>query len=342
MSELKKAVLGGYRRKAVDARLAELQQRLDEAEADRQRYRHEVESAESRVAELERTAADWQSKAAQLEEKLSLLDAMAQPAPAPTAAAAAGDGIFGNIARIYERAYGTGHQIVCDSKETALALLNGLEQRFDEVMGASAETIRQYEALNRNVQELYVTLSHRISDVADSTSHMLKQAKDFYGVYGELKEGVASARDNAAALLGTYEDQAAEFLGTGDKDDAPAASTDPVDAPTASTDPVDAPAAPAEPEMTTAQPDTPAAAAAETAAEPTAPTTEPIDAPAAPPETEPSAAADPAAVKPPIRMVVSPAAKAAGEFTQFGRKSRISPEERSELLRKALLRNGGG
>ena len=332
MSELKKAVLGGYRRKAVDARLAELQQRLDEAEADRQRYRHEVESAESRVAELERTAADWQSKAAQLEEKLSLLDAMAQPAPSPTAAAAAGDGIFGNIARIYERAYGTGHQIVCDSKETALALLNGLEQRFDEVMGASAETIRQYEALNRNVQELYVTLSHRISDVADSTSHMLKQAKDFYGVYGELKEDVASARDNAAALLGTYEDQAAEFLGTGDKDDAPAASTDPVDAPTA----------PAEPEMTTAQPDTPAAAAPETAAEPTAPTTEPIDAPAAPPETEPSAAADPAAVKPPIRMVVSPAAKAAGEFTQFGRKSRISPEERSELLRKALLRNGGG
>lgn len=213
MSELKKAVLGGYRRKAVDARLAELQQRLDEAEADRQRYRHEVESAEIRVAELERTAADWQSKAAQLEEKLSLLDAMAQPAPTPTAAAAAGDGIFGNIARIYERAYGTGHQIVCDSKETALALLNGLEQRFDEVMGASEETIRQYEALNRNVQELYVTLSHRISDVADSTSHMLKQAKDFYGVYGELKEGVASARDNAAALLGTYEDQAAEFFG---------------------------------------------------------------------------------------------------------------------------------
>ena len=332
MSELKKAVLGGYRRKAVDARLAELQQKLDEAEADRQRYRHEAESAESRVAELERTAADWQSKAAQLEEKLSLLDAMAQPAPAPTAAAAAGDGIFGNIARIYERAYGTGHQIVCDSKETALALLNGLEQRFDEVMGASAETIRQYEALNRNVQELYVTLSHRISDVADSTSHMLKQAKDFYGVYGELKEGVASARDNAAVLLGTYEDQAAEFLGTGDKDDAPAASTDPVDAP----------AAPAEPEMTAAQPDTPAAAAAETAAEPTAPTAEPTDAPAASPETEPSAAADPAAVKPPIRMVVSPAAKAAGEFTQFGRKSRISPEERSELLRKALLRNGGG
>lgn len=332
MSELKKAVLGGYRRKAVDARLAELQQKLDEAEADRQRYRHEAESAESRVAELERTAADWQSKAAQLEEKLSLLDAMAQPAPAPTAAAAAGDGIFGNIARIYERAYGTGHQIVCDSKETALALLNGLEQRFDEVMGASAETIRQYEALNRNVQELYVTLSHRISDVADSTSHMLKQAKDFYGVYGELKEGVASARDNAAVLLGTYEDQAAEFLGTGDKDDAPAASADPVDAPPA----------PAEPEMTAAQPDTPAAAAAETAAEPTAPTAEPTDAPAAPPETEPSAAADPAAVKPPIRMVVSPAAKAAGEFTQFGRKSRISPEERSELLRKALLRNGGG
>ncbi len=332
MSELKKAVLGGYRRKAVDARLAELQQRLDEAEADRQRYRHEAESAESRVAELERTAADWQSKAAQLEEKLSLLDAMAQPAPAPTAAAAAGDSIFGNIARIYERAYGTGHQIVCDSKETALALLDGLEQRFDEVMGASAETIRQYETLNRNVQELYVTLSHRISDVADSTSHMLKQAKDFYGVYGELKEGVASARDNAAALLGTYEEQAAEFLGTGDKADAPAASTEPVEAP----------AIPAEPEMTAAQPAPSAAAAPETAAEPTAPTAEPTDTPAATPETEPSAAAESTAVKPPIRMVVSPAAKAADEFTQFGRKSRISPEERSELLRKALLRNGGG
>ena len=30
------------------------------------------------------------------------------------------------------------------------------------------------------------------------------------------------------------------------------------------------------------------------------------------------------------------------EFTQFGRKSRISAEDRNELLRKALLRNGGG
>ena len=29
------------------------------------------------------------------------------------------------------------------------------------------------------------------------------------------------------------------------------------------------------------------------------------------------------------------------EFTQFGRKSKISAQDRSELLRKALLKNGG-
>lgn len=331
MSKLKKAFLGGYRKKAVDAELAELRQQLAEAENDRQRYRHEAESAESRAAALEQTAADWQTKATQLEEKLSLLDSMAQPAPSPalTAPSVAGDGIFGNIARIYERAYGTGHQIVCDSKETALALLNGLEARFEEIMGASADTIREYESLNRDVQELYVALHRRISDVADSTSHMLKQAKDFYDIYGELKKDVTSARDSAAALLEEYDAQAAEFLGAADPAAAPAAATAAPDgtvaAPSAESTLSDAAAH--EPE----EPDTVEAA------------TEPANESAAAPAEEPVAApaAEPAASKPPIRMVVSPTGKSAGEFTQFGRKSRISAEDRSELLRKALLRNGG-
>lgn len=331
MSELKKAFLGGYRKKAVDAELAELRQQLAEAENERQRYRHEAETAESRAAALEQTAADWQTKATKLEEKLSLLDAMAQPAPtsAPTAPTAAGDSIFGNIARIYERAYGTGHQIVCDSKESALALLNGLEARFEEIMGASADTIREYESLNRDIQELYAALHRRINDVADSTSHMLKQAKDFYNIYGELEEDVVSARDSAAALLEEYDTQAAEFLGSTSPATAPAAATaapaETIAAPSAA--PVLSGAAANEPEKPVA---------AETTAEPA---TETAAALTEEPMAEP--AAEPAASKPPIRMVVSSTGKSASEFTQFGRKSRISAEDRSELLRKALLRNGG-
>lgn len=328
MSELKKAFLGGYRRKAVDTELAELRQKLTEAENDRQRYRHEAEMAENRAAELERAAADWQAKASELEEKLSMLDAMAQPASTPIASATAGDGVFGNIARIYERAYGTGHQIVCDSKETALALLHGLETRFEEIMGASADTIQQYETLHRDVQELYVTLHRRISDVADSTSHMLKQAKDFYGIYDELKEEVVSARDSAATLLEEYDTQAAEFLGTKESSDAPTSTS------TAAKETNAAPAA--EPPLPYAPADeAPPVAESETESAGeliAAPTEEPVVA----------STAEPTANKPPIRMVVSaPVGKPSGEFTQFGRKSRISAEDRSELLRKALLRNSG-
>ena len=271
MRELKKAFLGGYQKKAVDTELAELRKKLAEAEADRQRYRREAEASESRVAELEHTTAELEHIAAEQEHTVEAL--------AHTV---------------------TDWQRRAAALEEKLALLDGLDAHFDEVMGSSTATIDEHEALDQEIQKLYAALGKRIRDAASSTSQMRQQAKDFRSIYDALKGGVASAREDASVLLAERDEPAAK--------------------------PVAAVKATVQPAPQTI---------------PTVVQTTPTVVQTTPTVAEP--AASDAAAKPPIRVLTSSAGneKATGDFTQFGRKSRISAEERSELLRKALLRNSG-
>lgn len=312
MSKFKSSLFGGYKKSDVDAEITELNKRLADAEAENKRLSREAEYAEGKAADLENKLS-LLSLGADSAEPVKPVKEVVKNIPAPNNVNNGNSELFGNIAKIYERAYGVGHEIVCESKENALEMLNALSDRFDEIMGESAEIIGRYEEVNRDVQNIYVSLGRNISDISDTTSHMLKRAKEFYGIYGELKNEVLAAKENAVGLLSEYENTSSEFS-----------------------------AAPAEKAVSTGEvnTDTPQSNEVEELKL------------AVPASEEPATPAEPAeeiaeekAEEPSLQLKVAPTPKSAdrgnGEFTQFGRKSKFSSEDRNELLRKALLKNGG-
>ena len=97
MSELKKALFGGYKKSAVDSKMQELTRQLDSADADNKRFAHELDATTARIAELEQQLAAAAAENAALKAEKSKNDA-----------------IFNNVAKIYQRAYDAGHDIVCN------------------------------------------------------------------------------------------------------------------------------------------------------------------------------------------------------------------------------------
>lgn len=346
MSHFKKTVFGGYRPAAVDAEMDSLTKQLEEAENDKKRWRHEAESMESRLPELEKAIADLTAENARLQAEHSK-----------------NEEIFRDIAKIYRRAYGAGHEIVCDSKQTAQQLLQRLTDRFDDTMGETEGILADYEAAEQEIATLFAALNQQIDDVAQSAAQMLERAKAFTDIYREIQHTVNETRQGAEELLSAYETQASEFL----SDDANEAATEAAQTATQPPQPAETPTEKAEkPEKSS--PDTahsgrirlvkrPAAVSAPAVEPQTAFQEEAAEAPLA--QVQPEAANDAPAVQPagdideaPVASAqpeapaaaapaaAKPTAEAAG-FTQFGRKSRISAQDRNELLRKALLRNSG-
>ena len=464
MSNFKGTLFGGYKKADVDAKFDELNRKTADLEGVNNRLTLEVQSAVGKVAALEaRVAAltaENSSLAAQNKQLTDSNAALSKDVAELEAKRSRDDLLFGDIAKIYKRAYGSGREIVCDSRESALKLLETLNERFDAVMGDTDDMLARYEAVQREVAGMYSALNKDLAAVARSSALMLDKAKGFAGVYGELKDSVAAAKADSERVLAGYDAEASEFLSSdftavpgfddvsaedkrgafevirSDKSDkvadfaadyaeAPesASATEPAEVNTsaavaeaaaeadavaekpahgepaktarvqrtvvakvgvkpaakhaacksASTEPpadgsgaTDAPgeahsaeAAATAPEAAANAPEVAANAPEVAANAPEAAANAPEAAASAPEAAEAAAAAatENAAEAPSTSKPDEPAVSAVAsnrdsraesavrkqdEFTQFGRKSRISAEDRNELLRKALLRNGGG
>lgn len=110
-----------------------------------------------------------------------------------------------------------GHEIVCDSKQTAQQLLQRLTDRFDDTMGETEGILADYEAAEQEIATLFAALNQQIDDVAQSAAQMLERAKAFTDIYREMQHTVSETRQGAEELLSAYEAQASEFL-SGDAD----------------------------------------------------------------------------------------------------------------------------
>lgn len=317
MSNFKKSFFGGYKKSEVDAAVSELNTKLEACDADRKRLQREAQNAQSRIADLENKLSELRAE----NEKLN-------------SGRIHSETVFNEIARIYKRAYGAGREIVCDSKETAQRLLNDIDARFDEMMGQTRGIIDEYETVHRDMDQLFETLSRDISGVAQTAAHMLERAKAFTGIYGQMKSTIDSAQEDTDRLLAEYDVQASEFLNS------------------------DFSAAHGTADRHTEQ----APASAEAVLPESEPAAVPIDAAEENTETNPSDGRH-ALVAFSVRQTgekeedtqrpeektdntipkadESDGRQTAGGFTQFGRKSKISEQDRSELLRKALLKNSG-
>lgn len=288
MGDLKKTIFGGYKKSSVDTEIKELNGRLDEVEADKKRWMREKEAAEYRISELE------QKISALAAENEQLRDAAEEK-----------DGVFGDVAKIYRRAYNSGREVVCDSIASAQKFSDNLENRFVEIMGTSNTVIDKYDSANREIENLFHALSQNIGSVAQTTSLMLEKAREFSKLYGEMKNTIGTAQKSTEQILTEYEEQASEFL---------YARSSPTSSETVT-------------EEASVQP----------MPETVIPVTEEIQ------KEFTNEPADPVLneeVTETAETVEETASEKVTDFTQFGRKSKISPQDRSELLRKALLRNG--
>ncbi len=442
MSNFKGTLFGGYKKADVDAKFDGLNRKAADLEGVNNRLTLEVQSAVGKVAALEaRVAAltaENGSLAAQNKQLTDSNAALSKDVAELEAKRSRDDLLFGDIAKIYKRAYGSGREIVCDSRESALKLLETLNERFDAVMGDTDDMLARYEAVQREVAGMYSALNKDLAAVARSSVLMLDKAKGFAGVYGELKDSVAAAKADSERVLADYDAEASEFLSSdftavpgfddvsaedkrgafevirSDKSDEvadfaadyaevpeSASATEPAEDNTSAAVAEAAAEAAAVAEKhahgepaktarvqrtvvakvgvkpaakhaarksasteppadgfgaTDAPGETHAAEAAANAPEAAAPSAAEAVAPSAP-EAAAAAATENAAEAPSTSKPDEPAVSAVAsnrdtraesavrkqdEFTQFGRKSRISAEDRNELLRKALLRNGGG
>lgn len=386
MSNLKKAFLGGYKRASVDAEIDRLNRLIEETEADKKQFEHSLTNSKAKNDELSAQISSLSEKIESLTAENALLKTQCSQ----------NSEIFSDIAKIYKRAYGSGHDIVCDSKETAKALLEALKQRFDSAMGDTADIIEKYEAIQKNINQTFNSLKNDIAAVSDSTELMLKKAKKFAGIYTQMNETIESAAKDSEKTLAEFDAKASEFLSP--KTDENASVTSLLSQHSATKDDENENAEqPAEDKKAdkndnkngkdgafkkfalprrisrigarakkavssdrtssdgiTLVKTAPASAenkvSDNSAAENTAPENEINKQPAVTkmavgdssniPEDQHAFTADDKPSISPVKKLPE-SDNQNSDFTQFGRKSKISAEDRNELLRKALLKNGG-
>ena len=162
MSKFKNSFFGGYNKADVNAEISALNKKIEESEAEKKRLMHEAESAESRVSELEK----------QISELISANEGFKTEKQE-------NDKIYGDIAKIYKRAYGAGREIVCDSRETAAELLKKIEKHFDDTMSETAGMIDEYETIQRDIADIFSRLNEKLSYTADSAAAMLDKPKKY-------------------------------------------------------------------------------------------------------------------------------------------------------------------
>ena len=208
MSNLKKSFFGGYKRSSVDAEIDRLGRLIEEAETGKKQLEHSLTNSKAKNDELNAQVASLSERVESLSEENALLKAQCSQ----------NSEIFSDIAKIYKRAYGSGRDIVCDSKDTAKALLEALRQRFDSAMGDTADIIEKYETIQKNISQTFNSLKNDMAAVADSTELMLKKAKKFAGIYTEMNDTIKAASKDGEKALAEFDAKASEFL-TPENDD---------------------------------------------------------------------------------------------------------------------------
>ena len=136
---LKKSFFGGYNKASVDALIEELNKKIDNL--------NEKESA------LTDTIAHKSSEIVNLSSKVEKMELEIEKLTAENDAlkieANKNHLIFENIAKIYERAYGAGHDVVLDSKTHSEQMIDRMTQLFIEASNNVDETIAKQNNLKQ-------------------------------------------------------------------------------------------------------------------------------------------------------------------------------------------------
>ena len=326
MSNLKKSFFGGYKKESVDIMIDELNKKIEDLEKDNARLKRDTENSGRKFFELEEALAGQAAENEKLKSNITENEI-----------------IFKDIAKVYKRAYGAGMEIACESKAVAQNMLNSIDNKFIEVMNETRAIIEEYESARRDIDSAFTTLNGSIKRVADNTAIMLEKSKRFSGIYDELRETVNKAKEDNERVLEEYETCASEFMNNGTSKSIEKNRSD-IEGCESNIS--------IEPSSDVLMNEHVAYSKEHTKENSETKTEELTDKSQSQNETPPQPIIDQAnelttdTLKEADTFSEEKSDTASNahhddEFTQFGRKSRISSQDRNEMLRKVLLKNGG-
>ena len=353
----KKSFFGGYNKAAVDALIEELNKKIDNLKEKESALTDTIAHKNSEIANLSLEIEKMKSEIEKINAENSALKIEANRSHL----------IFENVAKIYERAYDAGHNIVLDSKTYSDQMIGHMNQLFYAASNSVNEAIAKRDNLKQELISLYAKTNSIIDELTNNTNALFKNAEDYIAVFEVLENIKASTDEHVETHLKKFEEFASEFLTTeeikkdntvamiSDDDAVPSLIEDEqMISPSAESDETVIPVIYEVKDDIVSEANEGSFSQQEEKGQTDLSHEEKA-------EDEISDAtiqeeiATPTDVKPSEEEVITPVVKLqeadntnvteennkAQEFTQFGRKSRVSSESREELIRKALLKNGG-
>lgn len=345
--EIKKRLFGGYKKSSVDAAISELNQKIEEAQANSRTLQHEIEIKDAKISDYMKRNDELKLENEKLKSEKEALKSEKSE----------NDLIFRNLAKIYQQAFDAGNQIVSEAKETASSLIENIDIRMDEMVRYSQNILFDYDNIHQETEELLSSLNNDISKVRQNVFTSINKAKSLTDMYSRMHDTAHTASDKINKTLEEYKLQASAFLteNTSNNDEKSKKSIPEIKTEHSSelgtakhpeifkviSNPTVKESAPAVPEnevhpaLPTNEevPSEIIASTSDTIAE-EIPVVNKVEQ-AVNPESIPSQP------KQPVVSTVTESSNPDFGFTQYGRKSKLTAQERNEFIRKALLKNGG-
>ena len=356
--ELKKRIFGGYKKTSVDAAISELNQKIEESQANSKALQHEIEIKDSKISDFMKRNEELKLENEKLKSEKSENDL-----------------IFKNLAKIYQHTFEAGNQIVSEAKETASSLMANIDNRMDEMVRYSQTILSDYDNIHQETEDLLSSLNNNISKIRQNVFTSIHKAKALADVYDRMHDATQTTSDKIRQTLDEYQLQASTFLSenTSKAEEKPAESIFESKVET-STGAYTAKPAEIFKVISNSVQEEPTPEVTENEVQPSLPTNEevsekttvlvldtveevpfenkveeaekPEETPTQP-EEQPKEQAEIEQLKHP-EQTEQPTAAAENEnstpdfgFTQYGRKSKLTAQERNEFIRKALIKNGG-
>ena len=353
--DFKKSFFGGYNKAAVDAFIEERNEKIDNLKERESTLTDTIAHKNSEIAKLSLELEKMKLEAEKINAENSALKTEVNKSHL----------IFENVAKIYERAYEAGHNIVLDSKTHSDQMIDHMNRLFYAASNNVSETIAKQDNLKQELTSLYAKTNSIINELTNNTNALFKSAEEYSVVFEVLENIKASTDEHVETHLKEFKEFASEFLTTEEieKDSNVAVISDDVVPSLTEDEQITSPITESDEAVNPVIYDVKDDIVSEANENSFSKQEETDQADFSHEEeaedeisdaTVQEEIATPTDMKASAKEVITPVVKSqeadntatienskAREFTQFGRKSRVSLESREELIRKALLKNGG-
>ena len=235
----KKSAFGGYNKKAVDEAVEKLNEEVARLEASEKELQRRLEQSDVRMTELEQIYrkaseldtehnAELEQRNREQQDEIDRLNRMIEDMRTENtrltkdnhALASRADSadkqyyelMSSSISKIYMRAYNSGHEIAVESENMVLAFLDEAQRMFQVAEEQANDAITEYENTGNELKGLISHVNECLRKVETETEQLLEKAHAVSGILGQMnlvKEQVCASSE---AIINEYEQNASEFL----------------------------------------------------------------------------------------------------------------------------------